>query len=125
MKWITFFLLCLVEERVPPILYTLHCNPWVWVYASTKRLSLNSKKVVSNLLSASVALIWKPVNWFAQQIHSVHSPLSAGGGVGGGWTKFSKRGGLTGPQLLKGVAGNKGVSENKLKSEIFDDKKSL
>ena len=40
-------------------------------------------------------------------------------------TKFSKSGGLTGPQLLEGVAGKEGVSENKLKSEIFNDKKSL
>ena len=50
-------------------------------------------------------------------------------------TKFSKRGGLTGPQLLEGVAGKEGVTlirrglqfshKNKLKSEIFNDKKSL
>ena len=52
-------------------------------------------------------------------------------------TKFSKRGGggLTGPQLLKGVAGKEGGDffqggcnfhiSNKLKSETFNDKKSL
>ena len=54
-------------------------------------------------------------------------------------TKFSKRQGLTGPQFLEGgcwEAGKKGVtffrggvaifrSKNKLKSEIFNDKKRL
>ena len=50
-------------------------------------------------------------------------------------TKFSKSGGLTGPQLLEGVAGKEGGDffqgglqfshENKLKSETFNDKKSL
>ena len=39
-------------------------------------------------------------------------PLSAAGGRGGGGleppTKFSKRGGLTGLQLLEGVAGKEG-----------------
>ena len=45
--------------------------------------------------------------------HSVHPlPLSAGAGGGGVVeppTKFSKRGGgLTGPQLLEGVAGKEG-----------------
>ena len=50
--------------------------------------------------------------------------------------KFSKRGGLTEPQLLKGVAGKAGVTffrggglqfshKNELKSEIFNGKKSL
>ena len=49
-------------------------------------------------------------------------------------TKFSKSGGLTRPQLLEGVAGKEGVTffmagcnfhiKNKLKSEIFNDKKS-
>ena len=38
--------------------------------------------------------------------HSVHSPLSTEGGRGGGGvespTKFSKKRGLTGPQLLEG-----------------------
>ena len=36
--------------------------------------------------------------------HSVHPPFMLGGGRGGGVeppTKFSKRGGLTGPQLLE------------------------
>ena len=66
--------------------------------------------------------------------HSVHPPLSDGGRVEPP-TKFSKRGGLTGPQLLEGVAGKEGVTlirqglqfshKNKLKSEIFNDKKSL
>ena len=49
-------------------------------------------------------------------------------------TKFSKRGGLTGPQLLEGVAGKEGVTffrgvaiftQQKIKSEIFNDKKSF
>ena len=39
--------------------------------------------------------------------HSVHPPLSDGGRVEPP-TKFSKRGGLTGPQLLEGVAGKEG-----------------
>ena len=66
--------------------------------------------------------------------HSVHPPLSDGGRVEPP-TKFSKRGGLTGPQLLEGVAGKEGGEffqgglqfshKNKLKSEIFNDKKSL
>ena len=62
--------------------------------------------------------------------------LSAGGGEGAEPpTKFSKSGCLTGPQLLVGVAGKEGVTlirrglqfshKNKLKSEIFNDKKSL
>ena len=51
-------------------------------------------------------------------------------------TKFSKRGGLTGPQLLEGGCWKEGVkffkggggalfTKKKLKSEIFNDKKSL
>ena len=76
-------------------------------------------------------------------------PLSAGGttivdtppfwkGRGGELpTNFSKRrGGLTGPQLLEGVAGKEGADffqeaglqfscKNKLKSEIFNDKKKF
>ena len=43
-------------------------------------------------------------------------------------TKFSKIGGLTGPQLLGGGGGGGGGSNfhiNKLKSEMFNDKKSL
>ena len=62
------------------------------------------------------------------KLHSVHpqtkvEPL----------TKFYKKEGLTGPQLLEGVAGKEGVTlirrglqfshKNKLKSEIFNDKK--
>ena len=67
--------------------------------------------------------------------HSVHPPPPTGGGV---WTSnqiFQKRRGLTGPQLLEGVAGKEGGDffqggcnfhiKNKLKSEIFNDKKSL
>ena len=75
--------------------------------------------------------------------HSVH-PLSARGGTGGttGWTSnqiFKKTeggGGLTGPQLLEGIVGKGGGGltfsraggcsfhiKNKLKSEIFNDKK--
>ena len=45
-------------------------------------------------------------------------------------SKFSERGVLTGPQLLEGVAVKEGEflqfsHKNKLKSEIFHDKKSL
>ena len=50
-------------------------------------------------------------------------------------TKFSKRGSLTGPQLLEGGCWERGGDffqgglqfshKNKLKSEIFNDKKSL
>ena len=66
--------------------------------------------------------------------HSVHPPLSDGGRVEPP-TKFSKRGGLTGPQLLEGGCWERGGDffqggcnfhiKNKLKSEIFNDKKSL
>ena len=72
--------------------------------------------------------------------HSVHSPpphlhLSAGRGVEPP-NKFSKKGSLTGPQPLEGVAGNKGMtsfwggggvafSQKKIKSEIFNDKKKF
>ena len=41
--------------------------------------------------------------------HTVY-PLSAGGGGVEPPTKFSKRGGLTGPQLLEGVAEREGVT---------------
>ena len=61
------------------------------------------------------------------------SPFCRGGR---GWdpNQVFKKGGLTGPQLLEGVAGKEGVTfsrgvaiftKNKLKSEIFNDKKSL
>ena len=62
-------------------------------------------------------------------------PLSAGGVKPP--TKFSKRGGLTGPQLLEGSCWERGGDffqegagvqfsrKKKLKSEIFSDKKSL
>ena len=75
-------------------------------------------------------------------IHSVHTPLSAGGG--GGWvegrveppTKFSKSGGLAGSQFLEGGCLETGGDffpggscsfyiKNILKREIFNYKKSL
>ena len=55
----------------------------------------------------------------------------------GDWTSYQifERGGLTRPQLKEGVAGKEGVpfcrgglqfkKKNKVKSEIFNDKKSL
>ena len=62
------------------------------------------------------------------------TPLSAGGGIEPP-TKFSKRGSLTGPQLLERGCWERGgdffqeglqfSDKNKLKSEIFNDKKSL
>ena len=74
----------------------------------------------------------------------MHSPLSAGGGEVESPTKFSKKGGLTGPQLLEegcwergddffqggvGVGGGGGLqfshTKSTLKSEIFNNKKSL
>ena len=64
--------------------------------------------------------------------HSVHPLAFLQGGVDPP-TNFSKRGVLTRPQLLKGVAGKEGVTffrvgcnfhiKNKLKSEIFNGKK--
>ena len=66
-------------------------------------------------------------------INSVHPPFLQGRVEPP--TKFSKRVGLTGPQLLEGVAGKEGGDffqggcnfhiKNKLKSEIFNNKKSL
>ena len=69
-------------------------------------------------------------------LHSVHPPpfLQEGGGGGEPSTKFSKRVSLIGPQLFRGgFAGKEGVTffqrgcnchiKNKLKSEIFNDKK--
>ena len=60
-------------------------------------------------------------------------PLSAGGVEPP--TKFSKRGGLTGPQLLEEGVGKEGVTfwvegcnchiKNKLKSEILNDKNKV
>ena len=54
-------------------------------------------------------------NTCARVSHSVHGPLSTGGsgrwGGGGGVeppTKFSKRGGLAGPQLLEGGCWERG-----------------
>ena len=71
----------------------------------------------------------------------MHSPLSAGGGEVESPTKFSKKGGLTGPQLLEegcwergddffqGGVGVGGLqfshTKSTLKSEIFNNKKSL
>ena len=63
-------------------------------------------------------------------------PLSARGEGGGveSPTKFSKMGGLKGPQLWEGVAGKEegnffqggvAIFTQKLKSEIFNSKKSL
>ena len=68
-------------------------------------------------------------------IVGTRSPLQGGEGFEP-TTKFSKRGDLTGPQLLKGgcwerggfFRGRGGVQfshKNKLKSELFNDKKSL
>ena len=65
--------------------------------------------------------------------HSVHPSSSRCRGGGGGGVelpaKFSKRGILTGPQLLEGgdffQGGCNFHIKNKLKSEIFNDKKSL
>ena len=66
--------------------------------------------------------------------HSLHPPPLCRGGEPP--TKFSKRGGLTEPQLLEGVTGkeegdffqwvgcNRHI-KNKLKSEIFNDKKKF
>ena len=73
----------------------------------------------------------------SNKLHSVHPSSLSAGGRGDGWfepsTKFSKRRGLTGSQRV--VAGKDrgdffqgGCSfyiKNKLKSEIFNDKKGL
>ena len=68
---------------------------------------------------------------FGQQAHSVQPTLSAG--EGSAFNQIFKKGGLTGPQLLEGVAGKEECDffqggcyfhiKNKLKSEIFNDKK--
>ena len=72
----------------------------------------------------------------SKDVHSVyHFPLSAGGGEGEELSlqpNFQK-GGLTGPQVLEGAAGKEAMTffsggcnfhiKNKLKSEIFNDKK--
>ena len=59
----------------------------------------------------------------------MHPPFSRGGGGGGEFeppTRFSKRGGLTGSQFLKvGCLEREGDLKNKLKSELFNNKKSL
>ena len=72
------------------------------------------------------------------KLHSVHLPLlSAGGGRLSLQPNLKKGRGLTGPQLLEGGCWGRGgdffqggggvaqLSHNKLKSEIFKDKKSL
>ena len=60
--------------------------------------------------------------------HSVHPfPLSAGGGRGGGVeppTQFLKRGGLDRNSIFR-RGSSFYIKKNKLKSEIFNDKKSL
>ena len=78
-----------------------------------------------------------PLYYFSNicvHVHSGHPPPLSAGGVEPP-TKFSKRGGLTGPQLLEGGCWEKGGDlfqggcnchiKNKLKSEIFNDKKIL
>ena len=56
-------------------------------------------------------------------------PFLQGKGVVEPPTKFKKRGGLTGPQLLEEMTFFRGqgvqLSHNKLKSEIFNDRKTL
>ena len=62
------------------------------------------------------------------QLHSVHPPFLLGGKGVGPLTKFSKREALTGPQFLEGVTFFRGLHflhENKLKTEIFNDKKFI
>ena len=68
--------------------------------------------------------------YFHTSLCIVDTPsLSAGGGGVEPPTKSSKSGGVTGPQLLEGGCREKGgilvSNKNKLKSEIFNDKKSL
>ena len=86
--------------------------------------------------AVSNKLIYDPSLKFASlsQNYSVHPlPLSAGGRGVEPLTKFEKRGDLKGPQLLEGGCWERGsdffqgvqLSHNKLKSEIFNDKKSL
>ena len=75
-------------------------------------------------------VIIKVINTYSGHL----SPLSAGGG-GVEPPNFQKGAGLTGPQLLEGVCWERGgllfsgglqfSHKNKLKSEIFNDKKSL
>ena len=67
-------------------------------------------------------------------MRTLPAPVSAGGRVEP-TTKFKKRGGLTGPQLLDGGCWERGgdffqggggaIVTYKLKSEIFNDKRSL
>ena len=63
-----------------------------------------------------------------------HPLCRGGGGVENLQPNFQKEGGLTGPKLLEGGCWEKGGDffqgvqfshKNKLKSEIFNDKKSL
>ena len=67
--------------------------------------------------------------------HSVHPPAPLSAGELSLQPNFQKGGGLTGPQLLEGGCWERGGDffqggcnfhiKNKLKSEIFNDKKSL
>ena len=79
---------------------------------------------------------WGKFKFYARKTDNTkcaRPPLSAGGVEPP--TKYSKRGGLTRPQLSEEVAGKEGDDffqggcnfyiKNKLKSEIFNDKKSL
>ena len=72
----------------------------------------------------------------SKDVHSVYpSPLSAGGGGELSLQPNFQKEGLTGPQVLEGAAGKEGMTffsggcnfhiKNKLKSEIFKDKKGL
>ena len=72
----------------------------------------------------------------SKNVRSVYpSPLSAVGGVSWASNQIFKKEGLTGPQVLEGAAGKEGMTffsggcnfhiKNKLKSEIFKDKKGL
>ena len=62
-------------------------------------------------ISTSGRIGWCFLNNLTRCYYSVHHPFLLGEEEGGGGeppTKFSKRGGLTGPQLWEGVAGKKG-----------------
>ena len=73
------------------------------------------------------------ISWNSKQQHIVHPPFLQGGG---GWAskQIFKKGGLTRPKLFEGVARKEATFfrggcnfdiKNKLKSGIFNDKKSL
>ena len=73
--------------------------------------------------------------FYQKQTHSVHPPFLLGGGLNLLPNFQNEGGGLTGPSFLEGVGGKEGVTflrgggvcnfyiTNKLKSEIFNDKK--